>query len=100
ADTATAIENIDIGGPAMIRAAAKNAAWVAVVTDPGDYGTLAAALSDGVSRAARARLAAKAFSRTAAYDAAISAWYATTLGDDFPERIAPAAQLRERLRYG
>ena len=92
AELAEAIENIDIGGPAMIRAAAKNAAWVAVVTDPADYAALAAALQEGgVSRALRARLAAKAFARTAAYDAAIAAWYAapgrtTTL----PQRLAIA----------
>ena len=59
----------------MIRAAAKNAAWVAVVTDPADYGAIAAALRDGgVTSALRARLAANAFARTAAYDAAIAAW--------------------------
>ncbi len=59
----------------MIRAAAKNAAWVAVVTDPADYPELVAALKEGgVLRGERARLAAKAFARTAAYDAAISTW--------------------------
>ena len=61
----------------MIRAAAKNAAWVAVLTDPADYAAVLAALKEGgVPRALRARLAAKAFARTAAYDAAIAAWYA------------------------
>ena len=101
ADFATSIENIDVGGPAMIRGAAKNAAWVAVVTDPGDYNLVGAALeAGGISRADRARLAAKAFARTAAYDAAIATWYANALGDELPDRILPAASLRERLRYG
>ena len=77
----------------MIRAAAKNAAWVAVVTDPGDYAALLAALREGgVSRALRARLAAKAFARTAAYDAAIAAWYARALG----RRLARAPRRRRR----
>ncbi len=101
ADFATSIENIDVGGPAMIRGAAKNAAWVAVVTDPRDYDLVRAALqAGGVSRADRARLAGKAFARTAAYDAAIAGWYAYALGDELPDRILPAASLRERLRYG
>ena len=101
ADMAEAIENIDIGGPAMIRAAAKNAAWVAVVTEPADYEALVAALKEGgVPRALRARLAAKAFARTAAYDAAIAAWYARQLGDDLPRRVIVAGELRERMRYG
>jgi phosphoribosylaminoimidazolecarboxamide formyltransferase/IMP cyclohydrolase len=101
ADPATAIEDIDIGGPAMIRAAAKNAAWVAVVTDPSDYPALLAALKEGgISRPLRTRLAAKAFARTAAYDAAIAAWYAKVRGDKFPERLVVAGRLRETLRYG
>ncbi len=101
ADAAEAIENIDIGGPAMIRGAAKNAAWVAVVTDPSDYGAIIAALQEGgAPRALRARLAAKAFARTAAYDATIAAWYGREVGDDFPERLVVAGKLRERLRYG
>ena len=96
-----AVETIDIGGPAMIRAAAKNAAWVAAVTDPADYGPLLAALKEGgVPRALRARLAAKAFARTAAYDAAIAAWHARELGEELPERLVMAGRLRERLRYG
>jgi phosphoribosylaminoimidazolecarboxamide formyltransferase/IMP cyclohydrolase len=101
ADAAETIENIDVGGPAMIRAAAKNAAWVTVLTDAADYGTVLSALKEGgVPRALRARLAAKAFARTAAYDAAIAAWYAAELGDDLPERLVVAGRLRERLRYG
>jgi phosphoribosylaminoimidazolecarboxamide formyltransferase / IMP cyclohydrolase len=101
ASQAEAIENIDIGGPAMIRAAAKNAAWVAVVTDPADYGAIVTALKDGgVPRALRARLAAKAFARTGSYDAAIAGWYAREVGDELPDRLAIAGKLRERLRYG
>jgi phosphoribosylaminoimidazolecarboxamide formyltransferase/IMP cyclohydrolase len=101
AERAEVIENIDVGGPAMIRAAAKNAAWVAVLTDPDDYGAVLSALKEGgVPRTLRARLAAKAFQRTAAYDAAISAWYARDLGDDLPDRLAISGRLRERLRYG
>lgn len=101
ADMAEAIENIDIGGPAMIRAAAKNAAWVAVVTAPADYPALIAAVKEGgVSRTLRARLAEKAFARTASYDAAIASWYARQLDDELPTRFVVAGELRERMRYG
>jgi phosphoribosylaminoimidazolecarboxamide formyltransferase/IMP cyclohydrolase len=101
AEPAEAIENIDIGGPAMIRAAAKNAAWVAVATDPTDYAALVEAVKEGgVSRAHRAHLAAKAFARTASYDAAIAAWYARQLEDKLPARFVVAGKLRERMRYG
>src|SRR6185503_17785784 len=101
ADALETIETIDIGGPAMIRAAAKNAAWVAVVTDPGDYEALAVALREGgVSRSMRARFAAKAFARTAGYDAAIATWYADKVGDELAERLVVSGKLRERLRYG
>ncbi len=101
AGMAEAIENIDIGGPAMIRAAAKNAAWVAVVTDPSDYAALVTALREGgVSRALRARFAAKAYARTAAYDAAIAGWYARQIDDELPQRLIVAGEFRERMRYG
>jgi len=101
ADMAEAIENIDIGGPAMIRAAAKNAAWVAVVTAPADYPALVTAVKEGgVSRTLRARLAEKAFARTASYDAAIASWYARQLDDELPTRFVVAGELRERMRYG
>src|SRR5262245_61007789 len=82
-----AIENIDIGGPAMVRAAAKNHAAVTVVVDPEDYGLVLnemAAHAGAVGPALRKRLAAKAFARTAAYDAAISAWFAGVLGERAP----------------
>jgi phosphoribosylaminoimidazolecarboxamide formyltransferase/IMP cyclohydrolase len=100
ADAATIVENIDIGGPAMIRAAAKNAAHVAVLTEAADYEPVLAALrrDGGVPRRFRARLAAKAFARTAAYDAAITGWLAGP--EALPETFLAAARLKERLRYG
>jgi phosphoribosylaminoimidazolecarboxamide formyltransferase/IMP cyclohydrolase len=100
AEPAEAIEMIDIGGPAMIRAAAKNAAWVAVLTSPEDYAAVLGTLRDGVPRALRQRLAAKAFARTAAYDAAIAGWYAGQLHERLPERLVLAGMRRETLRYG
>src|SRR5512138_102744 len=81
------IENIDIGGPAMIRAAAKNHADVAVVVDPTDYEKVLDDLANhngATTSKLRRRLAAKAYARTSAYDAAISNWFAAKLGDDAP----------------
>ena len=102
ADFATCIENIDIGGPAMIRSAAKNHAFVTVVVDPADYGSLIDEISEtgATSGAFRRRLAAKAYSHTAGYDAAISNWFADQAGDAYPERLVVAADRRETLRYG
>jgi phosphoribosylaminoimidazolecarboxamide formyltransferase/IMP cyclohydrolase len=103
ADYATAIENIDIGGPAMIRAAAKNHRFVAVVTDPEDYQPLLdeLAANDGATGYAfRQKLALTAYSRTAAYDAAVSGWMADALGDAQPRRRAVAGRLAQGLRYG
>src|SRR5215468_1176173 len=97
------IENIDIGGPAMIRAAAKNHMDVAVVVDPGDYEKVLgemASHSGMVSLELRKKLAAKAYARTAAYDAAISNWFADTLHDDAPDYRAFGGKLIEALRYG
>ena len=96
------IENIDIGGPAMIRAAAKNHEWVTVVVDPDDYAAVLAEIaSGGTSDALRRRLAQTAYARTAAYDAIISNWLATQLSDDAPpRRRAFAGKLRQPLRYG
>ena len=98
------IENIDIGGPSMVRSAAKNHAHVAIVTDPADYAELIQALdsNDGMtSLDFRKRLAAKAFSATAAYDAMISQWFAfADQGQMFPEMLALTATRREELRYG
>ena len=102
-DFAACIENIDIGGPAMTRSAAKNHAHVAVVTDPADYAEVRKALAENdgaTSLELRRRLAAGAFARTAAYDAAIAGWFAGELGERFPDRIAVAAVRGEVLRYG
>ena len=103
ADFATCIENIDIGGPAMIRSAAKNHAYVAVLTGPADYGPVieAMAANNGATdRTLRQQLAAKAYARTGAYDAAISAWFAEQQGEAFPERLVVAAEKQSELRYG
>jgi phosphoribosylaminoimidazolecarboxamide formyltransferase/IMP cyclohydrolase len=102
ADYATAIENIDIGGPAMIRAAAKNHAHVAVVVDPEDYVRVVEALDthDGTPYALRQSLALTAYARTAAYDAAVSTWLASATGEATPRRRAFAGTLAAPLRYG
>jgi phosphoribosylaminoimidazolecarboxamide formyltransferase / IMP cyclohydrolase len=102
ADFAACIENIDIGGPAMIRAAAKNHDDVAVVVDAADYAALLDELSrhGGTTLALRRRLAAKAFARTAAYDAAIANWFAGVLDEPAPDYRALGGRLIERLRYG
>jgi phosphoribosylaminoimidazolecarboxamide formyltransferase/IMP cyclohydrolase len=97
------IETIDIGGPALIRAAAKNHQDVTVVVDPSDYPAIMAAMERGggsTDLALRRHLAATAFARIGAYDAAISAWFAGQLGDEFPRRIAVGAELKQVLRYG
>jgi phosphoribosylaminoimidazolecarboxamide formyltransferase / IMP cyclohydrolase len=102
ADRATCVETIDIGGPAMIRAAAKNHADVAVVIDPEDYGPVMAAIAEhgGTTGEMRRALALTAFARTAAYDAAVSAWMARDMGDPAPRRRAFAGRLVQTLRYG
>ena len=102
ADYAEAVENIDIGGPAMIRAAAKNHAHVAVVTDPQDYAPLLAELDaqGGTTLAFRQALAQVAYARTAAYDAAVSGWMAGAIGQPTPRRRAFAGTLAQGLRYG
>ncbi len=97
------IENIDIGGPAMIRSAAKNHADVAVIVEPEDYAALIAELSVHramTSHGLRRRLAAKAFARTAVYDAAISNWFAGELNDAAPDFRAFGGRLVDALRYG
>lgn len=96
------IEQIDVGGPAMIRAAAKNHEGVAVVVDPADYDALLAELAGrgGTEDGFRRRLAAKAFARTAAYDAAIAEWLARETGEEFPERVVLAGRRVQSLRYG
>ncbi len=103
ADYDTCIENIDIGGPAMIRAAAKNAADVAVVVDVEDYAKLLGDMDqhNGATCAKfRKKLAQVAYARTAAYDAAVSSWMADALDLQTPRRRAVAGTLRQPLRYG
>jgi phosphoribosylaminoimidazolecarboxamide formyltransferase/IMP cyclohydrolase len=103
ADFETCIENIDIGGPAMIRSAAKNHAYVTVLTDAADYDAVLTDLAahDGATSAQlRRRLAAAAYARTGAYDAAISGWFAGQLGEAFPERLVIAGRRGDMLRYG
>ncbi len=96
------VENIDIGGPAMLRAAAKNHASVGVVTDPEDYGPVLDAIEaeGGLRLGLRKRLAANAYARTAAYDAAVSAWMAAAVGETQPRYRAFAGRLAQGLRYG
>ncbi|MBJ7409929.1 MAG: bifunctional phosphoribosylaminoimidazolecarboxamide formyltransferase/IMP cyclohydrolase, partial [Phenylobacterium sp.] len=101
-DYETCVENIDIGGPAMIRSAAKNHGYVAICTDPTDMAEVLAELADGgaTSLALRKTLAARAYGRTAAYDAAISTWFAGALGETAPKRLAFAGELVQTMRYG
>jgi phosphoribosylaminoimidazolecarboxamide formyltransferase/IMP cyclohydrolase len=103
ADFETSIENIDIGGPAMIRAAAKNHGDVTVIVGPEDYAALLEELRthNGATRLGfRKRLAAKAFARTAAYDSAIANWFSATLADAAPAWRQFGGRLIESLRYG
>jgi phosphoribosylaminoimidazolecarboxamide formyltransferase/IMP cyclohydrolase len=103
ASFADCIENIDIGGPAMIRSAAKNHTDVAVIVEPLDYAALIAELTahqGKTSQALRRRLAAKAYARTAAYDAAISNWFTAQIGEAAPDFRAFGGRLAETLRYG
>jgi phosphoribosylaminoimidazolecarboxamide formyltransferase/IMP cyclohydrolase len=104
ADRNTIIENIDIGGPSMVRSAAKNHAHVAIVTDPADYAALVAELdSNGGSTSLelRKKLAAKAYAQTAAYDSTISQWFAfADQGERWPETWTHASTLEMPLRYG
>ncbi|RWP68585.1 bifunctional phosphoribosylaminoimidazolecarboxamide formyltransferase/IMP cyclohydrolase [Mesorhizobium sp.] len=100
---ASIVENIDIGGPAMIRASAKNHAYVAIVTDPEDYASVLNALEmnfGSLSLDFRKKLAAKAFSRTASYDAAISGWFAEALEIEHPTWRAFGGRLDQVMRYG
>jgi phosphoribosylaminoimidazolecarboxamide formyltransferase/IMP cyclohydrolase len=102
ADYNTAVENIDIGGPAMIRSAAKNHAYVCVCTEPADLSEVIAELqaSGTTGLELRKRLAARAYARTAAYDAAISTWFAQALGEEWPGRKSIAGELVQTMRYG
>ncbi|MGE0221731.1 MAG: bifunctional phosphoribosylaminoimidazolecarboxamide formyltransferase/IMP cyclohydrolase [Acetobacteraceae bacterium] len=96
------VENIDIGGPALIRAAAKNHDFVAVLTDPAQYEEVLEQLAEqgGTTLALRRRLAGEAYARTAAYDSAIAGWFADKRGDLLPQRLSVAGSLRQVLRYG
>src|SRR4051794_3258399 len=104
ADRDTVIENIDIGGPSMVRSAAKNHAHVAIVTDPADYAQLLTELDTNggsTSLELRRRLAAKAYALTAEYDSTISQWFAfADQGERWPESWAFASRLKMPLRYG
>jgi phosphoribosylaminoimidazolecarboxamide formyltransferase/IMP cyclohydrolase len=100
---AATVENIDIGGPAMVRASAKNHAYVAIVTEPEDYAPVLNALEmnlGSLSLDFRKKLAAKAFARTAAYDAAISGWFAEALDIEHPTWRAFGGKLETVMRYG
>ena len=106
-DLVNAIENIDIGGPAMLRAAAKNHAWVTVVVDAGDYGTVLAELraNGSVAAATRFCLAARAFEHTARYDGAIAGYLGARDGTDAPPAAFPRTLNRQyvksqEMRYG
>jgi len=96
------VENIDIGGPALIRAAAKNHDFVTVLTDPAQYPAVLDQLAaqGGTTLALRRRLAGEAYARTAAYDAAIAGWFADKRGDTLPARLTLAGERRQMLRYG
>ena len=98
----TAIENIDIGGPAMIRSASKNHGYVAVATGPEAAAEIVAALqAEGATTLAQRKLwAARAFARTAAYDAAIAGWFSSELQDWFPPILSVAGGRIQRMRYG
>ncbi len=102
-DYPTTVENIDIGGPAMIRASAKNHAYVTIVVDPSDYPALIEALrinSGQTTYAFRQKLAAKAYARTSAYDTAISNWFAEALDIETPQYRTIGGVLKEEMRYG
>lgn len=97
------IENIDIGGPSMVRSAAKNHAFTTIVTDSADYENLKREIEAGdgaTSLEFRKKMAAKAFARTASYDSAISNWFAGQVGESFPSTINISAKLSQDLRYG
>jgi len=100
---ADAIENIDIGGPSMVRSSAKNHKFVTIVTSPDQYKTILKEMkanSGAVSEATRSELARKAFALTAAYDSAISAYLAAQTGEKFPERLTISLKRGQELRYG
>ncbi|GKV57303.1 bifunctional purine biosynthesis protein PurH [Sporosarcina sp. NCCP-2222] len=97
-----AIENIDIGGPAMLRASAKNHAFVTVIVDAADYEAVLSELQTQgeTTQETRRRLAAKVFRHTAAYDALISGYLTELTGEEFPEQVTYTYELKQPLRYG
>ncbi|KAB2331189.1 bifunctional phosphoribosylaminoimidazolecarboxamide formyltransferase/IMP cyclohydrolase [Cytobacillus depressus] len=97
-----AIENIDIGGPAMLRASAKNHEYVTVVVDPADYETVLAQLKENgqVEKDTRRKLAAKVFRHTAAYDAMIAEYMTKLAKEEAPEKLTVTYELKQSLRYG
>ncbi len=102
ADFDTCIENIDIGGPAMVRSAAKNHRFVTIITDPSDYPHVIEEIKNngGTTLETRKNLAAKAYSKTGAYDAAIATWFAGETGETFPERMVFSGTKAQICRYG
>ena len=97
------LENIDIGGPALIRAAAKNHDSVTVATDPGDYAAILAEMAahrGATTLALRRKLAGLAFARSSAYDCEVASWFAESAGERFPETLNLSGRLKEILRYG
>ncbi len=103
ADFETCIENIDIGGPAMIRSAAKNHNFVAIITDPEDYNKVLEDMDShdgGVTYSTRKQLAFTAYSLTATYDSNISGWFAEQTNEKTPRRISFSGTLKQKLRYG
>lgn len=103
ADFATCIENIDIGGPSMVRSAAKNHEFVTIITNPDDYENVMQEMKDNkgaTTLKTRKLLAAKAYSKTASYDAAISAWFNGQNENPFPQNLSIAGSLKQPLHYG
>jgi phosphoribosylaminoimidazolecarboxamide formyltransferase/IMP cyclohydrolase len=103
ADFDTCIENIDVGGPALVRGAAKNHEFVTVVTGPEDYEAVRqdmAGNDGGTTAELRRSLAAKAYAHTGSYDAAIACWFAGELGQGLPDPLAAGGKLKQTLRYG
>jgi phosphoribosylaminoimidazolecarboxamide formyltransferase/IMP cyclohydrolase len=103
ADFETCVENIDIGGPTLIRAAAKNHESVTVVTDPDDYQAVIEAMTQNAGATTddlRRRLAAAAYARSASYDAAIGAWFASQTEDPLPKRFSISGIRAQTMRYG
>ncbi len=100
ADVDTCIENIDIGGPAMVRASAKNHARVSIVVNPKDYNDVLEQLERGQSLEERRVLAGKAYAHTAAYDTMISTWFSEHNDTPFPEQLSVSGQKMAEMRYG